>query len=290
MDTFYTIDTAFLFPLVIFSLPIAFLLAFAIGANDVANSFGTAYGSGVLTLKMCCILATIFETLGSVLLGHKVSETIRKGIFDVSCYNREEGQLSLGYFSALIGSALWNLLATLLSLPVSGTHSILGALLGFTLVAKGFIGIKWKSIAAVVVSWFVSPATAGIISILGYMVLYHCILKVKASKRKGILLSILPAFFGVTVFVNAFSIIYKGPAFINPYHGDKLADLLFSLGISLIISAVVWLFVLLYWVPRQRIAIQDLTGGGRLSIILRHQRLSAVVRFVCSFTTSREMT
>ena len=135
-------DTSALLPLVLASLPISFLLSFAIGANDVANSFGTSYGSGVLSLKMCCILATIFETLGALLLGmlsvfqiwllfehmslpqmskfirkfiiffmfsfagYNVSETIRKGIFDVSCYDREEAQLSLGYFSALIGKMI----------------------------------------------------------------------------------------------------------------------------------------------------------------------------------------
>lgn len=82
---------------------IAFILAFSVGANDVANSFGTAVGSGVVTLRQACILATIFETVGSVLLGAKVSETIRKGIIDVQMYNGSEHILMAGSISAMCG-------------------------------------------------------------------------------------------------------------------------------------------------------------------------------------------
>ena len=82
---------------------IAFILAFSVGANDVANSFGTAVGSGVVTLRQACILATVFETVGSVLLGAKVSETIRKGIIDVGMYNGSEHVLMAGSVSAMFG-------------------------------------------------------------------------------------------------------------------------------------------------------------------------------------------
>lgn len=85
---------------------IAFILAFSVGANDVANSFGTAVGSGVVTLRQACILATVFETLGSVLLGAKVSETIRTGIIDVTMYNRTEHVLMAGSVSAMVGEYL----------------------------------------------------------------------------------------------------------------------------------------------------------------------------------------
>lgn len=82
---------------------IAFVLAFSVGANDVANSFGTAVGSGVVTLKQACILASIFETVGSVLLGAKVSETIRKGLIDVEMYNSTQQLLMAGSVSAMFG-------------------------------------------------------------------------------------------------------------------------------------------------------------------------------------------
>lgn len=89
--------------LLIFGFVIAFVLAFSVGANDVANSFGTAVGSGVVTLRQACVLATIFETVGSVLLGAKVSETIRRGIIDVEMYNGSEHVLMAGSISAMCG-------------------------------------------------------------------------------------------------------------------------------------------------------------------------------------------
>lgn len=89
--------------LLIVGFIIAFVLAFSVGANDVANSFGTAVGSGVVTLRQACILATVFETLGSVLLGAKVSETIRKGIIDVNEYSGSEHLLMAGSISAMFG-------------------------------------------------------------------------------------------------------------------------------------------------------------------------------------------
>lgn len=92
--------------LLILGFIIAFVLAFSVGANDVANSFGTAVGSGVVTLRQACILATVFETLGSVLLGAKVSETIRQGIIDVRMYNGSEHILMAGSICSMFGK--WN--------------------------------------------------------------------------------------------------------------------------------------------------------------------------------------
>lgn len=158
----------------------------------------------------------------------------------------------------ITGSALWNLLATLLRLPVSGTHSILGAILGFTVVAKGLTGIKWVSLAKVVASWFISPLASGIVCIIGYYLLHTFVLKKKVTRRKRLLLALLPVFFGLTVFINAFSILFHGPSFLTPFPGSKLASILFPFGASLIICAIVWLLVLFLWVPRQRIALGSL--------------------------------
>lgn len=89
--------------LLVLGFVIAFVLAFSVGANDVANSFGTAVGSGVVTLRQACILASIFETVGSVLLGAKVSETIRKGLIDVNMYNNTQNLLMAGSVSSMFG-------------------------------------------------------------------------------------------------------------------------------------------------------------------------------------------
>uniref|UniRef100_A0A1D5RFC4 Phosphate transporter n=1 Tax=Macaca mulatta TaxID=9544 RepID=A0A1D5RFC4_MACMU len=109
--------------MVILGFIIAFILAFSVGANDVANSFGTAVGSGVVTLRQACILASIFETTGSVLLGAKVGETIRKGIIDVNLYNETVETLMAGEVSAMV-VASW-FISPLLSGFMSGLLFVL---------------------------------------------------------------------------------------------------------------------------------------------------------------------
>ena len=143
------IDYDFQFWLVVWGFVIAFILAFGIGANDVANSFGTSVGSKVITLKQACILATIFEIMGSVLIGAKVSGTIRKGILDPLEFADDPTILMFGYVSSLVGCCIWLILATILNLPVSGTHSIVGAVLGMAIVTKPFTVIKWGKIATI---------------------------------------------------------------------------------------------------------------------------------------------
>lgn len=137
----------------------------------------------------------------------------------------------------------------------------MGSLLGFTIVAKSLVGIKWYSIGTVIASWFVSPAAAGFISIIGYYLIYKFVLTQKPATRRVVVVQILPAFFGVTVFVNVFSILFMGPKFMTPFPNDKVAASLFALGISILISAIVWLVVLFYWSPKQRRAVDDILAG-----------------------------
>ena len=117
---------------------ISFVLAFGMGANDCANTFGTSVGSKVLTFRQACLLATIFETLGAILIGASVAGTIRKGILDPNIFKGDELELMLGYLSALSGCCIWLLVATVVGLPVSGTHSIVGATVGMAIVSRGF--------------------------------------------------------------------------------------------------------------------------------------------------------
>uniref|UniRef100_A0A2C9L3K2 Phosphate transporter n=1 Tax=Biomphalaria glabrata TaxID=6526 RepID=A0A2C9L3K2_BIOGL len=162
--------------IVILAFIIAFLLAFGIGANDVANAFGTSVGSKVITLLKACILASIFEVLGAVLIGYRVSDTIRKGIIDPMQYNNSEKLLAMGNLSALTGSCIWMFIATLLRLPVSATHSIVGATIGFSLVAKGARGIGWGKLGFIIGSWFLSPVTSGLISVLLFVLVRRLVL------------------------------------------------------------------------------------------------------------------
>lgn len=128
---------------------VAFFLAFGVGANDVANSFGTSVGAGVLTIRRAFILATIFEIAGACLIGYSVSSTVRKDIANIEEYNNYEKELILGFTAALFGSAIWNLLATWFKMPISGTHSIIGAICGFTIVSRGWHSVNWMSIAKI---------------------------------------------------------------------------------------------------------------------------------------------
>ncbi|XP_060643572.2 sodium-dependent phosphate transporter 1 [Anolis sagrei] len=232
--------TAFLWLLVL-GFIIAFVLAFSVGANDVANSFGTAVGSGVVTLRQACILASIFETVGSVLLGAKVSETIRKGLIDVEMYNTTQELLMAGSVSAMFGSAVWQLVASFLKLPISGTHCIVGATIGFSLVAKGQEGVKWSELLKVVLSWFISPLLSGIMSAVLFFLVRKFILSKVDPVPNG--LRALPVFYACTIGINLFSIMFSGAPLLG---FDKLplwGIVLISAGSAVVCALVVWFFV-----------------------------------------------
>ncbi|XP_054431542.1 sodium-dependent phosphate transporter 1 [Pteronotus mesoamericanus] len=227
--------------MLILGFVIAFVLAFSVGANDVANSFGTAVGSGVVTLKQACILASIFETVGSVLLGAKVSETIRKGLIDVQMYNSSQKLLMAGSVSAMFGSAVWQLVASFLKLPISGTHCIVGATIGFSLVAKGQEGVKWSELVKIVMSWFISPLLSGIMSGILFFLVRAFILRKADPVPNG--LRALPVFYACTIGINLFSIMYTGAPLLG---FDKLplwGTILISVGCAVLCALIVWFFV-----------------------------------------------
>ncbi|XP_057688161.1 sodium-dependent phosphate transporter 1-A-like isoform X2 [Corythoichthys intestinalis] len=225
--------------ILILGFVIAFVLAFSVGANDVANSFGTAVGSGVVTLRQACILATIFETAGSVLLGAKVSETIRKGIIDVQMYNGSEYVLMAGSISAMCGSAVWQLAASFLRLPISGTHCIVGATIGFSMVARGHHGVKWMELLRIVASWFLSPVLSGILSGILFFFIRKFILFKADPLPNG--LRTLPVFYAFTVGINQLSIMFTGAPMLGFDRVPWWCMLCISLGCGVITALVVWL-------------------------------------------------
>ncbi|XP_021377454.1 sodium-dependent phosphate transporter 1-like [Mizuhopecten yessoensis] len=232
-------------PFVIVGFIIAFVLAFGIGANDVANSFGTSVGAKVLTLRQACILGTIFEIAGAILIGYRVSDTIRKGIIDVTLYNNgSETLLLAGNVAALSGSCVWLMAATILKLPVSTTHSIVGATVGFALVAHGIKGINWQKIGLIVGSWFISPIMSGIITVFSFWILTKLVLKRDDPFAAG--LKLLPIFYAFTTAVNAFSVFYQGSSLLMFDKIPLYGVLILTFGLAVIVALIIY-FV---FVPR----------------------------------------
>ena len=139
-------------------------MAWGIGANDVANAMATSVGSRALTLKTAVIIAAIFEFSGAFLAGGQVTSTIRKGIIDASLFSHSPELLVYGMLASLLAAGLWLLIATRFGLPVSTTHSIVGAIVGFAAVGIGIEAVKWSKVGSIVASWVVSPVLAGSIA------------------------------------------------------------------------------------------------------------------------------
>ncbi|TMO48305.1 inorganic phosphate transporter [Pseudoalteromonas ruthenica] len=155
--------------LVLVAAAVGFFMAYGIGANDVANAMGTSVGSKALTIKQAIIIAMIFEFAGAYLAGGEVTSTIRKGIIDAAPFADIPELMVLGMISALFAAGSWLLIASFLGWPVSTTHSIIGAIIGFALVAVGSEAIQWTKVAGIVGSWVVTPALSGFIAYLIFM-------------------------------------------------------------------------------------------------------------------------
>ncbi len=136
-------------------------MAWGIGANDVANAMATSVGSKALTLKNAVIIAAIFEFAGAFLAGGQVTSTIRKGIIDANLLSGSPELLVYGMLAALLAAGIWLLVATRYGLPVSTTHSIVGAIVGFAAVGIGVEAVKWGKVGSIAASWVVSPVIAG---------------------------------------------------------------------------------------------------------------------------------
>ncbi|GAA5443105.1 hypothetical protein Misp06_01281 [Microbulbifer sp. NBRC 101763] len=152
--------------LLILACVAGFFMAWGVGANDVANAMGTSVGSRALTIKQAIIIAMIFEFAGAYLAGGEVTATIRKGIIDSEIFASQPELLVYGMLSALLAAGTWLLVASILGWPVSTTHSIVGAIVGFSAVGISADAVAWGKVGSIVASWVVSPLLAGTISFL----------------------------------------------------------------------------------------------------------------------------
>ncbi|MCB2170814.1 MAG: inorganic phosphate transporter [Deltaproteobacteria bacterium] len=187
---------------------VGFYMSWNIGANDVANSMASAVGAKAITIRQAIFIAGILNCVGATFIGAQVTNTIRKGI--VSTEVLSDPHLALiGAFSALLAAALWVSFATWKSLPVSTTHSIVGAMIGFGIMAGGFAVINWDKLGAVIASWVISPIFSLIIAWSMFNIIVKFVLRRRDAFRWALMLS--PVFIGLTVFVVVLSFLFKTP-------------------------------------------------------------------------------
>jgi len=154
-------------------------MAWGIGANDVANAMATSVGAKALTIKQAILVAAIFEFTGAFLAGGQVTSTIRKGIIDASQINGNPELLIYGMLAALLAAGVWLLVASKNGWPVSTTHSIVGAIVGFAAVGIGVESVHWSKVGAIAASWVVSPVLSGILAFFIFMSVQKLILGTK---------------------------------------------------------------------------------------------------------------
>ena len=177
-------------------------MAWGIGANDVANAMATSVGSKALTIRQAILVAAVFEFLGAVLAGGAVTSTIRKGIVDTGPLTGSPELLIYGMLAALLAAGTWLLIASRKGWPVSTTHSIVGAIVGFAAVGIGVDAVQWGKVGTIVMSWVVSPLTAGFIAYLIYRSVQKLILSQEdplAKARRYVPVYIFFAAFTITL-------------------------------------------------------------------------------------------
>lgn len=207
-------------------------MAWGIGANDVANAMATSVGSRAITIKQAIIIAAIFEFLGAFLAGGEVTATIRKGILDAEAIG-DANILLYGMLSALLAAAVWLTLASRVGWPVSTTHSIVGAIVGFALVAIGFEAIYWSKISQIAASWIVSPLLSGFVGFCLILSVRYLILDTADPKNRA--KKIVPFYVFLTTLVIALVTFLKGLKHVG-LELDSLSAILYSVALGLVIA------------------------------------------------------
>ena len=226
--------------LVILAVIFGLYMTWGVGANDLANAMGTSVGAGAITMKQAIGIAIVFEFLGAVLAGGHVTTTIRKEIIDPSGIVDSPEILVYGMLAALLASAVWLMIASAKGWPVSTTHSIVGALVGFALVGIGPVAVDWTKITSVVLSWIVSPLVGGTISFLLVMstrkLIFNTDNPLKNAKKYA------PAYIFLVGFVISLVTIFKG---LEHLHIDLSSGQSFLLAVcfGLFTAFLGWYFV-----------------------------------------------
>ena len=215
---------------IVLACAFGFFMAWGVGANDVANAMGTSVGSRALTIRQAVIVAAVFEFAGAYLAGGQVTETIRKGMIDSSLLVDNPELLVYGMLASLLAAGIWLMVASTRGWPVSTTHSIVGAVVGFAAVGIGMDAVKWSKIGSIVMSWVISPAIAGIIAYWLFISVQYLILNtkdpLKSAKRY------VPFYIFLVGFIISLVTIQKGLSHTG-LHLTSLQSYMVSVGIGL---------------------------------------------------------
>ena len=192
----------------ILTIAIGFYMAWNIGANDVSNAMGTSVGSKALTLKQAVLLAAVLEFAGALFVGSHVSNTIQKGIISPSVFSTAPIIFALGMLGALFATGLWLHIASFFRLPVSTTHAIVGAIIGFGAVIGGIHAVHWDMVFSIVLSWIITPLISGILSYFIFSLLqkkiFYALNPIDATKR------LVPFFVFFAFVFFTLSLIFEG--------------------------------------------------------------------------------
>jgi PiT family inorganic phosphate transporter len=215
-------------------------MTWGIGANDVANAMGTSVGSGAITVKQAIIIAAIFEFAGAFIAGGNVTATIRKGIIDPSSVVNQPEILVFGMLAALLAAAIWLMIASSRGWPVSTTHTIVGAVIGFAVVGIGVDAVQWGKVAGIAASWVVSPLLGGIIAFLLMMSIRKLILNTEnpfqSAKHWG------PGYIFLVGFTISLVTLFKGLSHLN-IEMTVAMSFLVAVVFGLVLAAIGWFLI-----------------------------------------------
>jgi len=221
--------------LIILAIVFGVFMAWGIGANDVANAMGTSVGSGAVTIKQAIIIAVIFEFSGAILAGGEVTATIRKGILDAALFTNDPHLLVYGMMASLLAAGGWLLIASSFGWPVSTTHSIVGAIVGFGAVGVGIDAVAWSKVIKIVISWVASPILAGIISFTLFRSLQNLIIDTQKPFNNA--KKYVPYYMFLVGFVVSLVTIFKGLKHVGLSFSTSSSYLL-SLGFGLLVAII----------------------------------------------------
>lgn len=217
-----------------------FMMAIGIGANDVANAMGTSVGSKALTVKQAIFIAMIFEFAGAYLAGGEVTDTIRKGVIETSLFSHEPQILVFGMMSALLAAGTWLLLASYMGWPVSTTHSIIGAIIGFACVTVGTNAVDWHSVQGIVGSWIITPFIAGLFAYLIFVSAQKLIFDTENPLENA--KRFVPIYMFITTMVIALVTIKKGLSHVG-LHLNNTEAWLSAAGFSAVVMISGYLYI-----------------------------------------------